>query len=116
MRWALMTITLLVLMVGSVSALNPDKIIVSKTELTKGGSSLEVLLNFKSELTIDTVTLIMPDGTQAPQEQKRDVNDCYEMKLVWNMSGGKFDSGTYKLRFTGKSSLIKFTLDKEIKI
>jgi hypothetical protein len=116
MRRALMVMAFLVLMGSSVYALNPDKIIISKSELTKGGSSLEVTLHFKSELTINTVTLIMPDGTQAPQEQKRDVNDSYEMKLVWNMSGGRFDSGTYKLRFTGISNLIRFTLDKEITI
>ena len=115
MRWFLVIVSLLLLSTAAL-ALDPEKIIITKSGLTKGGSSLEVDLNFTQDMTIYTVTLLMPDGTQAPQEKNLDVTYRYDMHLAWNMTGGVFPSGTYKLRFTGKSNLIKFTLDKEIKI
>lgn len=115
MRWILVVSVLLVFATAGFS-LDPDKIIIKNCGLTKGGTTLEVELNFKQDMTIYIVTLLMPDGTQAPQEKNIDVTERYEMRLAWSMTGGAFPSGIYKLRFKGKSSLIKFTLDKEITI
>jgi hypothetical protein len=115
MRWILVIAILLAL--GSAAlGLDQEKIIIAKSCLTKAGSTLEVDLQFKQDMTIYMVTLLMPDGTQAPQEKNIDVTERYEMHLAWSMTGGSFPSGIYKLRFTGKSNLIKFTLDKEITI
>jgi hypothetical protein len=115
MRWILVIAVMLAFATAGFS-LDPDKIIIKNCGLTKGGTTLEVELNFKQDMTIYLVTLLMPDGTQAPQEKNIDVTDHYEMHLAWSITGGSFPTGTYKLRFTGKSSLIKFTLDKEITI
>jgi hypothetical protein len=115
MRWVLILGILLAITTTAFS-LDPDKIIIKNCGLTKGGTTLEVDLGFKQDMTIYMITLLMPDGTQAPQEKNIDVTYRYEMHLAWSMTGGTFPSGTYKLRFTGKSELIKFKLDKEITI
>jgi hypothetical protein len=115
MRWILV-ISVLLAFATAGFCLDPDKIVIKNCGLTKGGTTLEVELNFKQDMTIYIVTLLMPDGTQAPQEKNIDVTERYEMKLAWSMTGGSFPSGIYKLRFKGKSNLIKFTLDKEITI
>jgi len=116
MRLVLMLGILLLTAIACWGITTDEKIIIVKSGLTKGGSSLEVDLKFKGEITIYTVSLIMPDGTQVPQEKNMDVNERYDMHLAWNISSGSFPTGTYKLRFTGKSNLVKYTLDKEIKI